>query len=92
MGEMTLLVAKLCLTLQPRGRQHGQALLSFTVSQSLLKFKSTEALILSNHLIILRGPLLLLLSVFPIIRVFFLFFVFPSGSVLRMRRIKFQSP
>ena len=88
MGEMTLLVAKLCLPLQPRGWQRGQAPLSFTVSQSLLKFKSTEALILSNHLVILRGPLLLLLSVFSIIRVFFFF---SNGSVLRMGRIKFQS-
>ena len=45
-----------------------QASLSFTVSWSLLKFMSIESVIPSNHLI-LRHPLLLLLSVFPSIRV-----------------------
>ena len=71
MGKMMLLVAKLCLPLQPHGRQHSQGLLCFTVSQNLLRFKSTKAVVLSNHLIILCGPLLLLPSVFPIIRIFF---------------------
>ena len=46
-----------------------QAPLSFTNSQSLLKFMSTELVMLSNYLI-LCGPLLLLPSVFPSIRVF----------------------
>ena len=46
-----------------------QAPLSFTNSQSLLKFMSTELVMLSNYLI-LGGPLLLLPSVFPSIRVF----------------------
>ena len=46
----------------------SQASLSFTISQSLLKLLSTESMISSNHLI-LRCPLLLL-SVFPSIRVF----------------------
>ena len=46
-----------------------QASLSFTISQSLLKLMSTESVMPSNHLI-LCGPLLLLPSVFPSIRVF----------------------
>ena len=46
-----------------------QTSLSFTVSQSLLKFISTELVILFNHLI-LCCPLFLLPSVFPRIRVF----------------------
>ena len=45
---------------------HG---LSFTVSQSLLKLLSIESVMPSNHLILGR-PLLLLLSIFPGIRVF----------------------
>ena len=46
-----------------------QASLSFTVSQSLLKFMSIELEMLSNHLILCL-PLLLLPSIFPSIRVF----------------------
>ena len=46
-----------------------QASLSFTVSQSLLKLMSIELVMPSNHLILYR-PLLLLLSVFPSIRIF----------------------
>ena len=46
-----------------------QAHLSFTFSQSLLIFMSIESVILSNHLIFCH-PLLLLPSIFPIIRVF----------------------
>ena len=45
-----------------------QAFLSFTISQSLLKFMSIELLMPSNHLI-LCCPLLLLPSIFPSIRV-----------------------
>ena len=45
-----------------------QASLSFTVSQSLLRFMSIELAMLSNHLI-LCCPLLLLPSVFPSIRI-----------------------
>ena len=45
-----------------------KASLSLTVSQSLLKFMSTESVMLSNHLI-LCCPFLLI-SVFPRIRVF----------------------
>ena len=46
-----------------------QASLSSSVSQSLLKLKSIESVMPSNHLI-LCCPLLLLASVFPSIRVF----------------------
>ena len=46
-----------------------QASLSFTISQSLLKFISIESVMPSSHLI-LCCPLLLLLSIFPSIRVF----------------------
>ena len=46
-----------------------QAPLSSTISQSLLKFMSIEAVMLSNHLI-LCCPLLLVPSIFPSIRVF----------------------
>ena len=46
-----------------------QASLTFTVSQSLLKFMSIESVMLSNHLIVCL-PLPLLPSFFPSIRVF----------------------
>ena len=47
-----------------------QASVSFTISWSLLKVKSTELMMLSNHLILCH-PLLLLPSIFPSIRVSF---------------------
>ena len=56
--------------------------LSNTNSQSLLKFISTESVMPSNHLI-LCCPLLLLLSIFPSIR------VFSNESVLRIRWPKY---
>ena len=46
-----------------------QASLSFTISWSLLKFMSIESVMPSNHLVLCRH-LLLLPSIFPIIRVF----------------------
>ena len=46
-----------------------QASLSFTISQSLLKLMSIETMMPSNHLILCH-PLLLLLSIFPSIKVF----------------------
>ena len=46
-----------------------QASLPFTISRSLLKLRSNESVMPSNHLI-LCCPLLLLLSIFPSIRVF----------------------
>jgi len=55
-----------------------QASLSFTISQSLLKFMSTEPVMLSNHLI-LYHPLLLWPSIFPSMR------VFSSESALHIR-------
>ena len=47
-----------------------QASLSFSVYQSLLRFMSTELVMLSKHLILCHH-LLLLPSIFPSIRVFF---------------------
>ena len=59
-----------------------QASLSFTVSQSLLKFVFIELVMLSNYLI-LCCPCLLLLSVFPSIM------VFSSMLALRIRWSKY---
>ena len=56
-------------SLQPHGLQHTRLPLSFTISQSLLKLMSIESVIPSNHLILCHS-LLLLLSIFPSIRVF----------------------
>ena len=54
-------------------RAHGlathQAFLSFTISRSLLKLRSIELVMLSNHLILCL-PLLLLSSIFPSFRDF----------------------
>ena len=61
-----------------------QASLSFTISQSLLKLMSIKLVMSSNHLILCR-PLLLLLSIFPSIRVFF------DESVLHVRWPKYWS-
>ena len=61
-----------------------QASLSIVNSQSLLKFKSIESVMPSNHLI-LCCPLLLLPSIFPSIR------VFSSEPVLCIRWPKYWS-
>ena len=61
-----------------------RASLSFTISQSWLKLMSTEYMMAPNHLI-LSHPLLLLLSIFPSIR------VFSNESVLPMRWPKYWS-
>ena len=61
-----------------------QASLSFTISQSLLKFTSIEMVTPSNHLILCR-PLLLLPAIFPSIK------VFSNESALRIRWPKYQS-
>ena len=61
-----------------------QASLSITNSQSLLKLKSIESVMQSNHLI-LCCPLLLLPSIFPSIR------VFSNESVLHIRWPKYWS-
>ena len=61
-----------------------QAPLSFTISQSLLKFIFIESVMLSNHLIFCC-PLLLLPSIFPSIRIFFI------ESALHIRWPKYWS-
>ena len=61
-----------------------QASLSITNSQSSLKLMSIESVMPSNHLILCR-PLLLLLSIFPKIR------VLSNESVLHMRWPKYGS-
>ena len=61
-----------------------QASLSFTISQSLLKFVFIELVMPSNYLILCR-PLLLLPSIFPSIR------VFSNESVLHIRWPKYWS-
>ena len=58
--------------------QRRQASLSITNSWSLVKFMSIQSVISSYHLILSR-PLLLLLSIFPSIR------VFSNESVLHIR-------
>ena len=63
------LVPQSCLTLCHSMEAASQASLSFTSSRNLLKLKSIESVMLSNHLILCH-PLLLLPSVFPSIRVF----------------------
>ena len=61
-----------------------QASLAIDNSQRLLKLMSTESVMPSNHLILCR-PLLLLLSIFPSIR------VFSNESVLCIRWPKYWS-
>ena len=56
-------------SLRPPWTAACQVSLSFTISRSLLKFMSIESVMPSSHLILCR-PLLLLLSIFPSIRVF----------------------
>ena len=62
-------VAKLFITLCDPWTTACQAFLSFIMSQSLLRFMSTESVMPSNHLILCH-PLLLPPSIFPGIRVF----------------------
>ena len=62
----------------------SQPSLSITGSRSLLELISVESVMPSNHLILCR-PLLLLLSIFPSIR------VFSSASVLHIRWPKYWS-
>ena len=70
-------MAQLCLTVTPWTEAH-QASLFFTTYQSFLKFMSIESVMPANHLIFC-GPLLLLPSIFPSIR------VFSNDSALRIR-------
>ena len=71
-------VTKSCQTLCDLMDWACQASLSFTVSQSFLRFMSIELVMLSDHLI-LCCSLLLLPSIFPTLR------VFSNESVLRIR-------
>ena len=61
-----------------------QASLCFTISWSLLKLKSVESVMPSNHLILCHH-LLLLSSIFPRIR------VFSNESALQVRCLKYWS-
>ena len=81
LSEMCFSVAKSCLTPWTAACQTP---LSSIISQSLLKFLSTESVMLSNHLI-LYCPLFLPPSIFPSIR------VFSNKSVLLMRWPKYWS-
>ena len=58
------LVTQLCLTLETPWTGACQASLSFAISWSLLKLRSIESVMLSNHLI-LSCPLLLWPLIFP---------------------------
>ena len=62
----------------------GQASLSFSISRSFLKLMSIQSVMPSNHLILCH-PLLLLLSIFPGIR------VFSSESALHIQWPKYWS-
>ena len=80
LGGLTVVVQSLsCVRLfvTPWTAAH-QASLSFTISQSVLKFMSIESVMLSNHLILCR-PLLVLLSISPSIR------IFPNELALHIR-------
>ena len=61
-----------------------QASLSFVISRSLLKFRSFESVMLSNHLIFCH-PLFLLPPLFPSIK------VFSNESALHIRWPKYQN-
>ena len=77
-------VSQLCVTVCNPMDCARQASLSITSSWNLLKLMSIESVMPSNHLI-LYCPLLLLLSIFPSIR------VFSNESVLCIRWPKYWS-
>ena len=77
-------ITRLCPTLLDTMEYTYQALLSFTVSQSLLKFMFTGLVIIAKHLILCH-PLLLLPSILSSIR------VFPNELSLHNRYPKYQS-
>jgi len=77
-------IAQLCPTFETPWTAAHQASLFITNSWSLLKLKSIELVMPSNHLILCH-PLLLLPSIFPRIR------VFSNESVLRIRWPKYWS-
>ena len=67
-----------------------QVSLSFTMSWSLLKFTSTELVMLSDHLILCHR-LLLLTSIFSSIRAFSSEQLFTSGGQILELKLKHQS-
>ena len=77
-------VVQLCPTLSTPWTAERQASLSITNSQSLLKLRSIDSVMPSNHLI-LCCPLFLLASIFPSIR------VFSNKSALHIRQPKYWS-
>ena len=74
-----------CLFATPLETTVHQAFLSITISQSLLRLMSIESLVMPANYLILCHPLLLLLSIFPSIR------VFSNESVLCIRCPKYRS-
>ena len=88
LGGCCCSVTKLCLTLNPWTAAR-QATLSFTISQSLLKFMSIESVRLSNHLI-LCCPLILP-SIFPSIRVCLFQWVSSLDQVANTLQLQHQS-
>ena len=66
-------------SLWPHGLHHAQALLSFTISRSLLKLMSIELVMPYNHLILCR-PLLLPPSIFSASGSFLISQLFASGD------------
>ena len=81
MSHQRLCLFSHSLFVTPRTAAHQESL-SFTISWSLLKLKSIESVMPSNHLILCH-PLLLPPSVFPRIR------VFSSESALHIRWPKY---
>ena len=77
------LISKLCLTLRPHGLQHAR-LPCPSLSPNLLRLMSIESMMPSNHLILCH-LLLLLPSIFPVIR------VFSNESALHIRWSKYWS-
>ena len=71
-------------SLQPHGLHHARLLCPSLSPRGLLRFMSTESVMLSNHLI-LCCPLLFLPSIFSSNRVFF------NESALRIRRPKYRN-
>ena len=71
-------------SLRPHGLQHARLLCPSLSPGCLLRFMSTESVMLSNHLILCR-PLLLLPSIFSSNRVLL------NESALRIRRPKYWS-
>ena len=84
MGWVCCSVAQLCLTLCDPMDCSMPGFLSFTISQSLLKFMSIDLVMPSNDLILCH-PLLLLPPIPPSIR------VFSNKSTLHIRWPKYSS-